>query len=60
MEFLLASRIERRDRNRDAAGVADPQQTAEVPEDDVAVAIPGAAHGDTPFRQIAQGLRQTA
>ena len=60
MEFILPRRIERRDWNCGAARLADAQQTAEVPEDDVAVTVPRAAHRDTPRRQIAQGLRQTA
>ena len=59
MDFLLPRRIERRDRRRGAAGLADAQQTADdVPHDDVAVTVPRAAHGDA--GQIAQRLRQTA
>ena len=45
--------------DRGAAGLADAQQAADrIPDDDVAIAIPRAAHCHS--RQIAQGLRQTA
>ena len=60
MVFLFARRVERCEWRRGAAALADPQQAAEVPEDDVAVAIPRSAHGDAAARQIAQGLRQAA